>query len=73
MMSLPGQGVAPSTLTRGKSRRNIAGRGRHPMSSVKVDFGALQIPYSDDDADLELKSEDGVVFKVQAFYLKAAR
>jgi hypothetical protein len=54
-------------------QRRIRGRAYHQPNGAKVNFGTLQTPYSDEDAELQLISEDGVIFKVQAFYLKAAR
>lgn len=43
------------------------------LHTLRVTFPPLQYPYTDDDADLALRSEDGVIFNVQSFYLKAAR
>lgn len=59
-------------VLRGKSRRGGT-RAWKLRQQTKVSFPPLQHSYTDDEADLELKSEDGVVFKVQSFYLKAAR
>lgn len=66
--------IPPST--RGRVCKNGGSHGpqhRFRTQRIRIDFGALQYPYSDDDAELQLRSEDGAIFKVQAFYLKAAR